>query len=138
MKKLILSFAVIISALSMVACSKDKGGGNANPNYNDGYYGNNGNYGSTPNDSRCNNMGYAGYSYQGYQQGAYYGQQIGTNCIPQNMYMGGNPYFFYINAQMYMGTCDTRYAGTSQLCPRGYYCQASYGPIGVCMRGYGF
>jgi hypothetical protein len=134
MKKLILGLSVVIASLSMVACSKDKGSGNGNNNYNNGY--NNGYYGNTPNDPRCNG-GYAGYPYQGYQQGAYYGQQIRPNCIPQNAYIGGNPYYFQINSQMYMGTCDTRYAGRSQLCPSGYYCQTSYGSTGVCMRGYG-
>lgn len=139
MKKLILSLSVVIAALSMVACSKDKGSGNAgNSDYNNNnYYGNNsGRYGTTPNDSRCNGNGYAGYSYRHHQQGVYYGNQMRPNCIPQNAYMGGNPYYFQVNYQMYLGTCDTRFIGRGQLCPNGYSCQTSFGPIGVCMRGY--
>ena len=139
MKKLILCLSVLIAALSMVACSKDKGKGNANNNgynnnyNNNSYYGNNnGRYANTPNDSHCNGNGYGNQGYS--QNGVYYGNQMRSNCNPQygnsygynNGYMGRN--------QMYMGSCDTRFIGRSQLCPNGYSCQTSYGPIGICVR----
>lgn len=128
MKKLILSLCIIIAAFATVACSKKGKDTAANPNGN-GYYG------TTPNDSHCMNGGYGG-NYPGQHQGAYgygygygYGQQRPMpNCPPQHGYMGGG--------NMFMGTCDLRFSGTSPLCPPGFYCQASYGPIGVCMRGY--
>lgn len=137
MKKIVLSLSIILTAFALIACSKDKGGGNnANP-------ANNGVYGSTPNDQgRCTN-GYAGYNYNnyrnGYVPGAYYQGQIPqnqVNCIPQGSYHQGNPYYFQMGYQYYVGTCDFRFAGRGQLCPPGYSCQPGYGSMGVCLRGY--
>lgn len=135
MKKL-LSLSVLLVAVALVACSKDDGGGAPNP------YGYNNGYGTTPIDSRCGTNGAVGYNYMNYNNNGFYNGYNGhvpmnnMNCIPNGYIQGGNPYYFQMNFQYYLGTCDLRHAGRSQLCPPGYQCRQAFGSTGVCMRGY--
>ncbi len=137
MKRLFSLSVMLVAAVALIACSKDKDGGAHHPyGYNNGY--GNG-YGTTPIDSRCGNNGYAGYNYSNYHNNGFHNGHMpmnNLNCIPQGHIQGGNPYFFQMNFQYYLGTCDLRFSGRSQLCPPGYQCQPALGTMGVCMRGY--
>lgn len=138
MKKLLSLSALLVMVVALVACSKDKDNTAHNP-YGYNGYNNGGGYGTTPIDSRCGHNGFAGYNYNNFNNG-FYGhlgnQPMNNNCISQNHIQGGNPYFFQMNFQYYLGTCDLRHTGRSQLCPPGYQCRQAMGSTGVCMRGY--
>lgn len=106
------------------ACSKDKGGGGANP-YNNGY----GPYaaGSNP---YCGQGQVPAVPYNNYYQG----QPVqNVNCYNQNQFSGMNPYYmgygYGYNTIQFVGTCDFRVPGAQ--CPPGYYCQ----PIGLASQG---
>lgn len=134
MKKLLLSLSIIIVAVSLIACGKDKTAGTPG-NQN----------GTTPIDSQCA----GGYQQQGqlygnqygnqYYGNQYYGNQYGNQYgqVPQNANCGqygmyGNSYYQH---QQGGGTCDLRFSGRGQLCPNGYTCIPAYGYMGYCAVG---
>lgn len=116
MKRLLLSFTIFMAAFAIVACSKDKGDGQA-PGYH-----NNGVYGSHPN-AYGNCYGQNNYG------GAYQGNCHGNNGFYGGGYMGG------YGGPHTAGSCDLRFAGQTQLCPPGYQCQPA-GIYGICVRSY--
>ena len=123
--KYVIVFTALLLTMIFAACSKDKGGGGANPynGYAQGPY-------APGYNPYCGQGQIPAVPYNNYYQG----QPVqNVNCYNQNQFGGMNPYYmgygYGYNTIQFVGTCDFRLPGPQ--CPPGYYCQ----PIGLASQG---